>query len=204
MKRPSIKQPTLLIALAVCLLACGSAPADANIAVGEEAPAFVLQGLDGQTVSLADLEGKTVVLEWVNPNCPFTDRHAKEKTMINLAAEHGEVVWLGINSTNPDHSNFLTKEEHQAWVDERGVTYAVLYDESGEVGKAYGAKTTPHMYIIDAGGKVVYNGAIDDDPSGRTEIPQRTNYVDGALGAMGSGAAVDPATTKPYGCSVKY
>ena len=199
-----MKRPTFLIALALCLLtAWAAAPADA-VAVGDTAPAFSLADLSGQTVSLGDFEGKTVVLEWVNPKCPFSDRHAVEKTMINLAAAYGDVVWLGINSTNPEHGNFLSPKEHQAWVDDRGVNYAVLYDESGEVGKAYDARTTPHMFIIDGSGTVVYNGAIDDDPSGRTEMAKRLNYVDGALGAVGSDGAIDPASTKPYGCSVKY
>lgn len=187
-------------AVATCLIAT---PLFA-VAVGEKAPDFELKDLEGQTHSLSDLEGKTVVLEWVNPNCPFSDRHAREATMIDLADRYGEVVWLGINSTNPEHRDFLTTAEHQAWNDRHGVDYPILYDESGEVGHAYDAKTTPHMYIIDPEGTVVYNGAIDDDPPGRKARDERQNYVHAGLSNLQGGESPDPASTKPYGCSVKY
>lgn len=174
------------------------------VAVGDKAPAFELQDLDGQSHSLAGYAGKTVVLEWVNPNCPFSDRHAREKTMIELADRYGDVVWLGINSTNPDHRDYLMTAEHATWAANHGIDYPILYDESGDVGHAYDAKTTPHMYVIDSEGTVVYNGAIDNDPPGRMAQEARTNYVDGGLTAVGHGAPPDPASTKPYGCSVKY
>lgn len=186
------------------LLTLAAGPALAVGAVGETAPAFQLKDLNGKTHSLADYKGKVVVLEWVNPECPFSDRHAREKTMSNLAKKHGNVVWLGINSTNANHDNFLQPAEHKAWAQKNGVSYAVLYDETGKVGKAYDAKTTPHMYIIDEQGKIAYNGAIDDDPSGRTAAAKRVNYVDGGLIAELAGKKADPAATKPYGCSVKY
>lgn len=186
------------------LLALTAGPALAAGAVGETAPAFRLKDLNGKTHSLADYKGKVVVLEWVNPNCPFSDRHAREKTMSNLVKKHGSVTWLGINSTNASHANFLQPAEHLAWAKKNGVNYAVLYDETGKVGKAYEAKTTPHMFIVDEKGKIAYNGAIDDDPPGRNASTQRTNYVDGGLIAELGGKKVDPAATKPYGCSVKY
>ena len=160
--------------------------------------------MNGKPVSLADHKGKVVVLEWVNPNCPFSDRHAREKTMSNLVKKHGSVVWLGINSTSADHPNFLPPAEHKAWAQKNGVNYAVLYDETGKVGKAYDAKTTPHMFIVDEQGKIAYNGAIDDDPSGRTAAAQRVNYVDGGLIAELANKKLDPAATKPYGGSIKY
>ena len=189
------------------LLTVAAGPALAVGAVGETAPAFSLKGIDGKTYSLADFKGKTVVLEWVNPNCPFSDRHAREKTMSNLVNKYGggnKVVWLGINSTNADHANFLQPAEHQAWAKKNGVNYAVLYDETGKVGKSYDAKTTPHLYIVDPAGKIAYNGAIDDDPSGRKKVAERKNYVDGGLIAELGGKDPDPASTKPYGCSIKY
>lgn len=199
-----IRRHVPLAALAALLaLACAAAPASA-VSVGETAPAFTLADLGGQEHSLADYRGKVVVLEWVNPNCPFSDRHAREKTMATLADRHGEVVWLGINSTNPDHKDYLERSEHQEWADANGVDYAILYDESGEIGHAYGASTTPHMYIVDEQGKVAYNGAIDDDPPGRETPAERTNYVDGGLDSHEAGKAIDPASTKPYGCNVKY
>lgn len=194
---------TLLVAAA---LAAGFLPtaAHAAVAVGDAAPAFTLTDLDGESRSLADYAGKVVVLEWINPNCPFSDRHAREKTMTALAAEHDEVVWLGINSTSDGHRDFLEPAAHRAWAAERGVSYTILYDPSGEVGHAYDARTTPHMFVIDESGKVAYNGAIDDDPPGRKDAVERTNYVGAALLAHAGNTAVDPASTKPYGCSVKY
>jgi hypothetical protein len=197
-----VSLPLLSLTLLV-VLSCTTAPASAA-AVGEKAPGFELVDLAGQKHALADYAGKTVVLEWINPNCPFSDRHAREKTMTDLAAEHGEVVWLAVNSTNPDHRDFLTKEQHAAWAGKNGIEYPILYDESGEVGHAYGAKTTPHMYIIDGGGTLLYNGAIDDDPPGRKAKGERDNYVEGGLVDLAGGGSPDPATTKPYGCSVKY
>lgn len=184
-------------------LAAGAAGAAG--AVGEIAPAFSLKGVDGKTYSLKDYKGKVVVLEWVNPNCPFSDRHAREKTMSELAKKHGaEVAWLGINSTSSEHRDFLSPAEHKAWNDKNGVGYPVLYDPAGTVGHAYEAKTTPHMFIVDPAGKIAYNGAIDDDPSGRKPRPERVNFVDGGLAAEKAGKSPNPDSTKPYGCNVKY
>jgi len=193
----------LSVAAAVVVWSCGSSPASAA-AVGEKAPAFQLIDLEGQPHALADYAGKTVVLEWVNPNCPFSDRHARERTMSDLATRHTEVVWLGINSTSPQSRDHLAPAEHAAWAKKNGIPYPILRDESGQVGHAYGAKTTPHMFIIDAGGTLVYDGAIDDDPPGRRARAERTNYVAGGLDELASGADPDPPITKPYGCSVKY
>ena len=199
MRSNLMKSMMLLAGLALAAL-----PAFAAGAVGETAPAFSLKGLDGKTWSLADAKGKAVVLEWINPNCPFSDRHAREKTMSELHKKYGEVVWVGINSTNPSHRDYLKPADHLAYNQKTGINYPVLYDETGKVGKAYDAKTTPHMFIIDPQGKIAYNGAIDDDPSGRKGKPERTNYVDGGLSSELANKAVDPATTKPYGCGVKY
>ena len=187
-------------------LTLAALPAFAAGAVGEAAPAFSLPGADGKTYSLADYKGKVVVLEWVNPQCPFSDRHAREKTMSELNAKYGksQVVWLGINSTNPGHGNFMKPADHLAYNQKTGINYPVLYDETGKVGKSYDAKTTPHLFIIDEQGKIAYNGAIDDDPSGRKGKAERVNYVDGGLSAEIASKAVDPASTKPYGCGIKY
>ena len=193
----------LLAALFLCSLIT-PVPAHAGSAVGEIAPPFQLTGIDGKTYSLADFKGKAVVLEWVNPNCPFSDRHAREHTMSELHKKYGQVVWLGINSTGADHRDFLKPADYQAYTQKNGIVYPILYDETGKVGHAYEAKTTPHMFIIDPKGKIVYNGAIDDDPSGRKAKPERVNYVNGGLTAELAGKPVDPAATKPYGCSVKY
>ena len=190
--------------LALTLLSLAAVPAFAGSAVGETAPAFNLKGADGKAYSLADYKGKVVVLEWVNPNCPFSDRHAREKTMSELAKQHGEVVWLGVNSTNSNHSNYLQPAETLAYNQKNGINYPVLYDETGKIGHAYDAKTTPHMFIIGKDGKIAYNGAIDDDPAGRKAKAERVNYVAGGLNAEKAGKNPEPGSTKPYGCSVKY
>lgn len=189
--------------LGLAALAVAAAPALA-VAVGETAPAFSLKGVDGKTYSLADYKGKVVVLEWVNPNCPFSDRHAREKTMSELVKQHGEVVWLGINSTAREHRDFLPAAEHLAYNKKNGINYAVLYDETGKAGHAYDAKTTPHLFIVGKDGKVAYNGAIDDDPPGRKAKAERVSFVGLGLNAEKSGKNPSPASTKPYGCSVKY
>lgn len=190
----------LALLLAPFVLACEDASA---ATVGEAAPGFTLPDLDGEEHALADYRGRVVVLEWINPICPFSERHAREETMLDLADEH-DVVWLAVNSTNPDHRDYLEPAEHQEYNEKHGIDYPVLYDLSGDVGRAYDAKTTPHMYIIDAEGTLLYDGAIDDDPGGRRDRDERANYVDGGLEAQEAGQPVEPATTKPYGCSVKY
>jgi peroxiredoxin len=190
---------SLFAAALVAGVACDKASAD--IAVGQPAPPFSLQDLDGKTVSLADFKGKTVVLEWINPNCPFSRGHSEKKTMATTAAKHSEAVWLGINSTAAGHPDFLNPERHKKFNAENGVDYAVLYDTSGAIGHAYGAKTTPHMFVIDKNGNVAYNGAID---AGAMSGGNGDNYVDKALAAIAAGKTPDPASTKPYGCSVKY
>jgi len=196
MTRRSIPVPLLVLALT--LLAC-SGPSLAEVAVGDPAPAFTLSDLDGSPVTLSELQGKTVVLEWINPNCPVSRGHAERKTMQTTSDKHPEVIWLGINSTNPSHGDHVTPAEHKKYMAEHGASYRVLEDPTGEVGRSYGARTTPHMFVIDADGKIAYMGAIDDGPRN-----VQTNYVDAALSAIDSGAKPDPAATRPYGCSVKY
>ena len=202
--RRTIFKTTLLGLAALAALGTMALPALADATVGTVAPAFTLKGVDGKNHSLADYKGKVVVLEWINPNCPVSNRHAREKTMTDLVKQHGEVVWLGINSTSPSSSEFLKPADHQAYDQKFGITYPVLYDETGQVGHAYGARTTPHMFIVGADGKIAYNGAIDDDPGGRKAKIARVNFVDGGLTAERASKAPDPAATKPYGCSVKY
>ena len=188
----------LCLALALALL-LGSA-ASAAVAVGDPAPDFRLKDLDGQEVALSSLRGKVVVIEWMNPNCPFIVRHAKEGTMTGIVKSHPEIAFLAINSTNPGHKDYLEPAAHAAFNREHGIEYPVLYDPTGEGGKAYGAKTTPHMFVIDGEGIVRYNGAIDDAPNGGAKV----NYVKQALAAHAAARPVEPATTKPYGCTVKY
>ena len=190
------------LAFALTLAAVIPACARAESAVGAPAPDFTLPDLDGKAHHLADYKGRVVVLEWINPNCPFSRRHAEEKTMTRTAAAHSDVVWLAINSTATKHGDFLTPDKHASYDKEHGIAYPVLYDSDGKVGHAYGASTTPHMFVIDEQGKVIYRGAIDDDAYGRNKT--RVNYVDAALTAHAAGKPVDPASTTSYGCSVKY
>ena len=199
MRQRAVRRLWIMCVAVALLPACGRR---ADATVGQPAPAFSLADQTGTTHQLADYRGKVVVLEWINPNCPFSRRHAEEGTMTRLATGNPEVVWLAVNSTASGHGDFLAPERHAAYNAEHEIAYPVLYDSDGKVGRAYGAKTTPHMIVIDEVGNVVYDGAIDDDPYGRSE--QRTNYVQGALTAYAEGRAPQPATTKPYGCTVKY
>ena len=164
-----------------------------------QAPDFTLPDLDGRAHSLSQYRGKLVVLEWTNPGCPYVQRHYASDTMEKLAKRYGAqgVVWVAANST---HDN--TPADTLSWKSEQGFEYATLQDSSGELGKLYGARTTPHMFIIDAQGVLRYAGAIDDDPNGDAATP--VNYVGGAVKAVLAGASPDPSETKPYGCSVKY
>lgn len=191
----------LTLALATLLL---PAPSFAAATVGAAAPDFTLKATDGKAHTLSSYKGKIVVLEWVNPNCPFVKRHTKEKTMATLSGKYGEVVWLAINSTDAGHGDYLKPDVLGKWAADNGITYPVLEDADGTVGQSYGARTTPHMFVIGADGKVLYAGAIDDDPSGRSEASGRVNYVDAALGAVTKGQPVPTASTTPYGCAVKY
>ena len=179
-----------------------AAPAVAGGAVvGHKAPDFSLVDHAGNTHKLSDYAGKIVVLEWTNPQCPFVQRHYSEgnMTMVDTAAKFAgdEVVWLAVDS-----SKFVTAESASAWAKEKGMAHPTLLDASGEVGRMYGAKTTPHMFVVGTDGTLIYNGAIDDDKTGKASDP--TNYVAAAVSAAMHGEAVAQGTTKPYGCSVKY
>ena len=189
---------TLMIVLAAT--AAMPAVAGDGVSVGDTAPAFTLADSAGNDVSLSDFEGKIVVLEWLNPDCPFVQRHYKAGTMKSLATKYdGDgVVWLTINSTN-----YMDAAANAKFKAENKLPYTILVDQSGDVGHLYGAQTTPHMYIIDGGGTLVYIGAIDDDPRGNKGEPA-VNYVAVALDEVLAGNAVSTAETKPYGCSVKY
>lgn len=181
--------------------------AAASVDNGETAPGFTLLDVNGEAVSLSDYAGKTVVLEWVNPGCPFVRKFYDNGEMgeFQEKAAAMDVVWLSINSTNPDHPDYLTPEASAAWASEHGHVATWLLDEDGTVGQAYGARTTPHMFIISPDGKVVYQGAIDSIRDANPEsIDQATNYVMEALQALASGKAIPETRTRPYGCSVKY
>ena len=196
-----MKTTLAALALALPLAAFG------NATVGQSAPAFSVTDLSGKTVKLDDFKGKTVVLEWHNFGCPFVQKHYRSGNMQALQKKYGkDVVWLAVNSTNKSASDYtepalLTTQLKQ--FDAAPASY--LMDEPGTMGKAYGAKTTPHMYIIDPSGKLVYNGAIDDKRSTNPEdVKTAKNYVAVALDELKAGKPVSVASTAPYGCSVKY
>ncbi len=173
---------------------------------GQKAPDFSARDLSGEVVSLARFQGKTVVLEWNNPNCPFVRKHYDSDNMQRLQREKGEVVWLAVNSTNPDSGDFMSAGALGKWLAEgKAAPSHYLLDRDGRIGRAYGAKTTPHMYVIDPKGILVYAGAIDDKRSTQVaDVPTARNFVRAALGALAAGKPVADPSTAPYGCSVKY
>ena len=195
----------LLIATTLAL-AAGAATAVA--AIGQPAPAFTAIDTAGKTVSLADFKGRHVVLEWVNPGCPYVSKHYGSANMqgTQSAAQAKGVVWLAINSTATDHGDYMAPAALAQWMQgHKAAASATLMDTSGQVGRAYGARTTPHLYIVDPKGVLVYAGGIDNKPSSNpADIPGATNHVKVALGEALAGKPIGLATTRPYGCSVKY
>lgn len=193
--------------LAAAIASLGAAAAFAAATPGQPAPAFTVTDLAGKPVKLEDYKGKTVVLEWHNFGCPFVQKHYKSGNMQALQKKYGsDVVWLAVNSTHKGASDWMEPGPLTAELkkfDAKPAAY--LVDEPGKVGMAYGAKVTPHMYIIDPQGKVVYNGAIDDKRSANPEdVKTAKNYVVAALDEMKAGKPVSTPTTAPYGCTVKY
>ena len=182
----------------------GAAPA----AIGKEAPDFTLPDIDGKSVRLADFRGKVVVLEWFNPECPFVKASHTKGSLVTAAAKHVAegVVWLAVNSGAPGKQG-AGAEKSRAGRESFGLKHPVLIDESGAVGRLYGAERTPHMYVIDEKGVLVYRGAIDNSPDGIGESPsdgKLVKYVEEAVHALLGGKSVTVAETKAYGCSVKY
>ena len=182
--------------------------AHAVSAVGEAAPDFVLKDAAGKTVRLSDFRGKFVVLEWTNPGCPFVRKHYDSG---NMAATQQDAtgrgaVWLSINSTERASYEYMEPAKLVAWQQQRKVQpTATLMDEEGVAGRAYGARTTPHMYIVDPQGRLVYAGGIDSIPSSSTsDIPKAVNYVRQGLAEATAGKPLSAPVTRPYGCSVKY
>jgi peroxiredoxin len=174
-------------------------------AIGDPAPVFTLKCIGGQTHSLADYKGKIIVLEWTNPGCPVVQRHYRDGLMpaAQKAAREKGVIWLAVNSTNPGHGNYREPDALQKIYTDWKAAYTLqLMDADGATGKAYGAKTTPHIFVIDAQGRIAYNGAIDNDTGGNNA--DRTNYALAAIDALLAGKPVAVTTTQSYGCSVKY
>ena len=196
----------LSAAAAATILMTGHAMA-APAVVGQSAPGFTLTDTAGKPVRLADFKGKTVVLEWNNPGCPFVRKHyqGNMQSLQKEAAAQG-VVWLAINSTETASGDYLSPAQLARWMqDKQAAPTATLMDEDGVVGKAYGARVTPHMYIVNAQGVLVYAGGIDSIPSSRVDdIPKATPYIRQALGEIKAGKPLSVSTSQAYGCSVKY
>ncbi len=202
-----ISRRTFSSALLLPSLAVGVTQAHAAANVGQAAPDFTATDALGKTHKLSDFKGKHVVLEWTNPGCPFVVKHYSG----NMQALQKEftakgVVWLSINSTEKDSRDYLAPPKLMAWKsDKKAAPTAVLMDESGKIGQLYSAKTTPHMYIINPQGMLVYAGAIDSVPSARVDdIKTATNYVRQGLNEALGGKAISTPSTRAYGCSVKY
>ena len=194
----------------LCAAAAAALPAlaAANAVVGQPAPAFSVTDTAGKPVSLADFKGRTVVLEWVNPGCPYVRKHYDSANMQATqkgAADKG-VVWLAVNSTHPSHYDYRKPADLAAWMQsQKAAATHTLMDADGKVGRAYGARTTPHMYIVDAKGTLAYAGGIDDKPSSNpADTKTARNHVSAALADIAAGRPVAQAATRPYGCSVKY
>lgn len=198
------------VALTAGALIASTAQADSAVAPGKQAPAFTATDSYGATVSLADFAGRTVVLEWTNDGCPFVSKHyanppANMQTLQKEAAASG-AVWLTVISSAPGRQGYADGPRANALTSSRGaVPSHFLLDPDGILGRLYKAKTTPQIFIIGADGKLAYQGAIDSIASANvTDIAPAENFVREALASLAAGEPVEVATTKPYGCSVKY
>ena len=189
-------------------LAVLAAPAAAAPVLGQPAPNFKLADTNGKAVTLSQFRGKTVVLEWSNPECPFVKKHYSSGNMqkAQAAAAEDGVVWLTINSSAPGKQGHVNGGQAKSFVAKAGARPAAyLLDPRGVVGKVYDAKTTPHMYIVNKAGTLIYAGGIDDKPTPNpADVTRARNHVLAALSELKAGKAISVATSRPYGCSVKY
>lgn len=196
---------TLALGAIVALVA---AAGGAGAKVGSAAPDFKLSDNNGKTQSLSAYKGKYVVLEWTNKDCPFVKKHYGSGSMqaTQKWAKDKGVVWLSVISSAPNSQGYLTPAEANDLIKKEGInSKAIVFDSDGKVGRAYGAKTTPHMFVIDPKGVLIYNGGIDDKPTpDKASLATAKNYVKAALEESMAGKAVSVPTSQPYGCSVKY
>lgn len=203
-----MKQSQLVSRIVASLSFVAVTAAGAAASVGQPAPLFTLNDTNGKAVNLGDYKGKTVVLEWHNPECPFVKKHYDSANMQGLQSKYTKdgVVWLAVSSTEPAHQDYKKPAVLNALLKSSNASpTAYLMDESGTAGKAYGARTTPHMYIINAQGTLVYAGGIDDKRSANiADIKIARNYVATALDELKAGKSISTPTSTPYGCSVKY
>jgi len=172
-----------------------------TVSKGEPAPEFALEDFNGKTVKLSDYKGKIVVLEWLNYDCPFVKAQYDSGNLPAIAKKYADkgVVWLAINS-----SHYATHEANKEFAQKHNITYPILLDADGAVGRKYQARTTPHVFVIDAAGRIAYQGAVDNAPMGKVPAEGKIEYLANALDALLAGKPIETPQTKPYGCSVKY
>ena len=197
------------VLISILILALFTTGIFANeLQIGKKAPAFTLTDVQGQVHNLKDYRGKLVVIEWINYDCPFVKKHYNSGNMQSLQKKYTaqDVVWLVINSSAPGKQGNFNSEEVLKRSSDQGASFtAYLQDSDGKVGKKYGAKTTPHMFVVNGKGNLMYMGGIDNVKSTNVkDIAEATNYVAAALDALLIGEKVDVTSAKPYGCSVKY
>lgn len=201
----------LILTAATAVLAVSALPVAAlaaGLPIGKPAPAFEAMDADGRSVRLSDFKGRTVVLEWTNHDCPFVRKHYESGAMQALQKRWTErgVVWLSVISSAPGEQGAVDGAEAKRLTVERAAAPSdVLLDPKGVLGRAYDARTTPHMYIVTGDGTLAYQGGIDDKPSTElADLKTARNYVEEALSALAAGKPVAATTTRPYGCTVKY
>ncbi len=198
----------LIRTLLATLLALPFGLAQAAAVVGQPAPEFTARDATGKEVKLSQFRGKHVVLEWMNPGCPFVRKHYESGNMPNTQKEAvaKAVVWLSVHSTDDDSWGYTKPAKLQEWLHARkAAPTALLVDGNGTIGKSYGARTTPHMFIVNPAGTLVYAGGIDSIAStDQDDIPKATNYVRQALAEALAGRPVSVASSRPYGCAIKY
>lgn len=200
--------PSAASALPSAAASAAPQPIVPTSAVGEQAPDFELTDLGGKPFSLAAQRGKIVVLEWFNPSCPFVKAAHTKGSLVDAAQrlEKQGVVYVAINSGAPGKQGHGA-EANQAGVKAFGISHPVLQDETGRVGRLYGAERTPHVFVIDAQGRLAYRGAVDNSPDGEGQEPEGgkwVSYLEQAVSELASGKPVSTPETKPYGCGVKY
>lgn len=210
LKHPIIKLVSIALIFGASLCSAAISMAESKTEIDKAAPDFTLPGSDGKEHTLSSYKGKIVVLEWLNYECPFVKKHYHEpqknmQTLQETATQDG-IVWLSISSSAEGKQGYLTAADAQKLVVEKGTkSSATLLDHDGKVGKLYGARTTPHLFIIDAQGTLRYMGAIDDKAStDADDIANSKNYVKQALDELRAGKKVTESVTESYGCSIKY
>lgn len=199
---------SLLLAAALILVNMTGSDERGNPQIGQPAPDFEVADAYGKVHSLSDFEGSYVILEWLNHDCPFVRKHYDGNNMQELQERYTEkgVVWLSVISSAPGTQGYLEPEEAQSITQEKGASpTAVLLDPEGTMGRAYDARVTPHMYIINPEGILEFNGAIDDRPTARArDLDGAHNYVVAAMTSLMNGSAPEVTSNTPYGCTVKY